>query len=268
MKHHASISCLITLLVATACNATTTAKAAPTFSHDDWAAVLARVVDDQGLVDYEGLRGNRADLDRYLAALRANGPTTTPATFPTRADALAYYLNAYNALVFDAVLDLGPEVTTVWGTTGSGYGFFSLRKVEFDGQKLSLKALEDDLVRAQFGDPRIHAALNCASIGCPRLPREPFLPATLDAQLEAAMREFVASPRGVRLDPAARAIELSKIFDWFASDFLDAEKARGASAPTIVDAINRWRAEPLPKDWEVRYGEYDKRLNGRSSTAK
>ncbi len=234
------------------------------FSHDAWARVLEAVVDEQGLVDYEALRDHRADLDSYLALLRAHGPESTPAAFPQRADALAYYLNAYNALVFDEVLALGPGATTVWGITGSGYGFFSLTKVELDGRSISLKALEDDLVRAQFQDPRIHAALNCASIGCPRLPREPFLPTTLDHQLDAAMREFVNSERGVRLDSESKTIELSKIFDWFADDFLGAERRAGNSEPTILDAIDRWRDEPLPRDWQVRYGEYDKRLNQRT----
>jgi hypothetical protein len=225
--------------------------------------VLAAVVDEQGLVDYEALRANRADLDTYLATLRQQGPESNPNAFPTRDEALAYYLNAYNALVFDEVLALGPEATTVWGITGSGYGFFVRTKVELDGRSISLKALEDDLVRAQFQDPRIHAALNCASIGCPRLPREPFLPTTLDQQLGAAMREFATSDRGVRLDASTKTIELSKIFEWFAEDFLAAERTRGNPKPTILDAIDRWREQPLPRDWQVRYAEYDKRLNRR-----
>lgn len=251
---------ILTLLLATSF---APARAAEPFSHDAWGHVLAAVVDEQGMVDYEALRANRADLDAYLAQVRNHGPESTPATFPQRADALAYYLNAYNALVFDEVLALGPDATTVWGITGSGYGFFVRTKVELDGRSISLKALEDDLVRAQYEDPRIHAALNCASIGCPRLPREPFLPATLDHQLDAAMREFVASDRGVRLDPATKTIELSKIFEWFAEDFLSAERRAGNPKPTSLDAIDRWRVEPLPRDWQVRYGEYDKRLNRR-----
>lgn len=229
--------------------------------HASWAVVLERFVDERGLVDYEALRANRGDLDRYLAALRSHGPKSTPAQFASRETQLAYYLNAYNALTFDAVLDLGPRATTVWGITGSGYGFFELRKVELDGQRISLKALEDDLVRARFGDPRIHAALNCASLGCPRLPREPFLAETLDTQLEAAMREFVATPVGAVVDEKQRVIELSKIFDWFAEDFLVAERARGTANPTILDALDRWRETPFPRDFRVTYPDYDKRLN-------
>ena len=143
-------------------------SAAMAFSYDDWQAVLEAHVDDKGFVDYDGLRADRAALDRFLGQLRTQGPTTTPELFPSREDQLAYYINAYNALVFEGVLGLDADASTVWGFSKTGYGFFVKMKVEFDGQKMSLKKLEDDLVREGFKDPRIHAALNCASADCPR----------------------------------------------------------------------------------------------------
>lgn len=133
-----------------------------------------------------------AGLDSWLARLARQGPKSEPSLFPERNDRLAYYVNAYNALVFQGVLSRGPEKESVWkGGLFSGYSFFVSMKVRLDGETWSLKALEDDLIRKGFADPRIHAALNCASIGCPRLPREAFVPEKLEAQLDAAMREFV-----------------------------------------------------------------------------
>jgi hypothetical protein len=243
--------------------ATAGAAGAETFSHADWTAVLQRFVDERGLVDYQGLAGDRRVFDRYVAAVERVGPESRPDLFPTRDDALAYYLNAYNALVFKGVLARGPEEETVWTPLGTGYSFFSAMEVTVGGRKTNLKALEDEVIRSEFQDPRVHAALNCASLGCPRLPRQAFEPATLDAELDAALTEFVAETRNCAVDAGSRTVLLSKIFDWFAADFLAYERRQGNASPTILDAVNRWRAPgaQIPRDYTVSYSEYDKRIN-------
>lgn len=236
------------------------------FSHADWGRVLARFVDARGRVDYQALAADRADLDRYLAAVGAVSPRNRPDLFPGREDRLAYYLNAYNALVIEGVLSRGPERESVWkGGLVSGYGFFAGRKFVLGGEETSLKRLEDRWIREDFADPRVHAALNCASLGCPRLPREPFEAEGLEARLDAAMTEFVGEVRNVSVDDAKRTVTLSKIFDWFEEDFLSFERARGNADPRLVDYVNRYRgALPrVPRDFRARFFDYDKRLNGR-----
>jgi hypothetical protein len=236
---------------------------AMTFSYEDWQDVLQSYVDDEGRVDYVGLRSDREALDRFLEELRVKGPSSTPALFPKRHERLAYYINAYNALVIEGVLDLAPDADTVWGFTGPGYGFFVRRKVDLDQKQTSLKKLEDEDIRAGFGDPRIHAALNCASVSCPRLPREPFLPASLDEQLDAAMREFVGEERNCRVDTEAGTVTLSKIFDWYRADFEDYEDRQAEGEGDLIDYINRYRSAEaqIPGDLEVEFARYDKRLN-------
>ncbi len=233
------------------------------FSYDDWATVLETVVDGKGFVDYDALRADRVALDRFLQQLQSQGPETTPELFPNREDQLAYYINAYNALVFEGVLGLDEDATTVWGFSKTGYGFFVKMKVEFDGQKMSLKKLEDDLVREGFKDPRIHAALNCASADCPRLPQEPFLPETLDQQLDAAMQEFVAEERNCKVDTDAGTVTLSKIFDWFRKDFEDYPKPLGEGGGELLDYVNRYRAPDaqIPAGLKIKFASYDKSLN-------
>jgi len=233
------------------------------FSYDDWQETLEAFVDDKGFVDYDGLRDDRIALDRFLGELRAKGPHSTPDIFSDREDRLAYYINAYNALAFEGVLSLDPDVSTVWGFSKTGYGFFVRMKVELDGQKTSLKKLEDDLVREGFKDPRIHAALNCASAGCPRLPQEPFLAATLDEQLDAAMKEFVSEERNCSVDTAARTVTLSKIFDWFRKDFEEYPKPLGQGGGELIDYINRYRSTDgqIPTDFKIKFATYDKSLN-------
>lgn len=237
------------------------------FSHAAWGEVLERFVDERGLVDYPSLAEDPNDLESYLAAIAAAGPANRPELFPDRDHELAYYINAYNALTFEGVLDKGPEIDSVWGITGTGVGFFALRKVELEGRSTTLKKLEDDIVRERYGDARIHAALNCASIGCPRLPREPFEGSRLDAQLDAEMREFVGEPRNVQVDRAAGTVTLSKIFDWFEEDFLADERELGVAEPTLIGYVNRYRPADaqIPAELEVRFADYDKRLNAQRS---
>jgi hypothetical protein len=236
---------------------------APGFDHQDWNAVLSRFVDERGRVDYEALATDRAALDRYLAQIAEIGPRSTPEQFPTQAHELAYYVNAYNALVFQGVLDGDLDAETVWRGLVPGYGFFVGRKFRLDGRSINLRKLENKIVRARFGDARVHAALNCASNGCPRLPTTAFEPGRLERELNTAMAEFVSSEQNVRVDEAKRTVFLSKVFDWYREDFLADEREAGNPEPTLIDYVNRFRGEapPIPHDYTVRFLEYDKRLN-------
>jgi len=233
------------------------------FTHDDWDAVLSRFVNEQGQVDYAALDRDRDSLDRYLRAIEEIGPLTTPERFPTREHELAYYINAYNALIFAGVLERGEEAETVWTGLPQGLGFFVLKKYRVDGQRINLRNLENKIVRAKYEDARVHAALNCASAGCPRLPAQAFRPAELDRTLNEAMAEFVTDEKNVRVDSDARTVYLSKIFDWFEDDFLADEREAGNAEPTLIDYVNRFRgdAPPVPSEYAVRFLEYDKSLN-------
>jgi len=239
------------------------ANDAATFDHRDWSAVLSRFVDERGAVDYAGLARDRAALDRYLAQIAEIGPRSAPEQFPTQAHELAYYVNAYNALVFQGVLEGDLDAETVWRGLVPGYGFFVGRKFRLDGRSINLRNLENKIVRAQFGDARVHAALNCASTGCPRLPTTAFEPGQLERELNAAMTEFVSNEKNVRVDKAGRTVFLSKIFDWYREDYLADEREAGNAKPNLIDYVNRFRgdAPPIPRDYTVRFLDYDKTLN-------
>ncbi len=240
------------------------ADGAAIFAHDDWNGVLSRFVDEQGLVSYDALAEDRATFDRYIAAVERVSPKTNPELFPTRNHALAYYLNAYNALVVKGVLARGPEQESIWkGGLVSGYRFFVGMKITVGKEKTNLKKLEDKVIRDGFQDPRIHAALNCASISCPRLPQKGFDPDHLDEELGAAMTEFVQSERNVQVVEASRTVYLSKIFDWYSKDFLSYEREQGNVNPRLIDYVNRYRGEryEIPRDLRVKFLEYDKGIN-------
>jgi len=234
------------------------------FSYEDWNKVLGKFVDARGYVNYDALAKDRGDLDRFLLAIEKASPRSAPELFPAKNDQLAYWLNAYNAQVFKGVLARGPEKESVWkGGIFSGYSFFVGMDIVLGGEKLNLKKLEDKTVREVFKDPRVHAALNCASKGCPRLPEVAFDPEKLDEQLDEGMRGFVAEARNVTIDDAAKTVTLSKILDWFAGDFVAYEKAHGNPEGTQLDYANRYRGAlpKIPKSYAMKFFEYDKGVN-------
>jgi uncharacterized protein DUF547 len=230
------------------------------FSHADFEAVLKRVVDDKGRVDYESLRVDHKQLDRYLGSLAETSPEKDPDLFPTREHRLAYWLNAYNAFVLKGVIEKG-ITDSVGDSLPKRASFFELTKYIAGGEKMSLRSLENDKVRKGFQDARVHFALNCASASCPRLRPEAFRAETLDQVLEDAAREFVSETRNVQVEPTTGRATLSKIFEWYEEDFLEHAKRKEVSNPTIRDAINLWRKDKIPTKGENVFSEYDWSLN-------
>ncbi len=212
----------------------------------DFAEVLARHVDDEGRVDYAALRAERAPLDRFVAWLAAVGPRTRPELFPTEEDRLAYWINAYNALVLFQVVER-EGLTSVGAIKGR---FFWWTCFEIDGGQLNLLDLENEVIRGRFDEPRIHFALNCASVGCPRLPREPFEAARLEQQLAREMEFFLREARNVAVEGGE--VVLSELFEWFAEDF--------GGDPVAWIRANGPPLE-LPPDAAVRYRPWDWSLN-------
>ncbi len=220
------------------------------------AGVLARVVKADG-VDYGELRRDHAELDRYRVQLaRAQVPVG-------RSERLALYINAYNALTLDLVRSRLPEDSArwpAWSITSAGIGQESAWKswrFEVAGTWHSLDAIEHALLRP-LGEPRIHFAINCASRSCPALAARPYLAATLESQLEAAARDFVASAQHLRLDDGV--LRVNPILDWFAGDFA-AGTAGGVRAFLRARAPAGAVAQALAGDSPLQFFTYDWTLN-------
>lgn len=248
--------CILTLLLCAACGGVVkstvnlsddTLAAMTAVDYAGWTEVLKTYVDDKGEVDYPKLKANRGKLDAFVAQIAAVGPKTRPELFKTRDDKLAYYINAYNALTMFNVINRYPEIKSV---IDSKLSFFVTTKFVLDGTEISLYDLENELIRPTFKEPRIHFALNCASAGCPVLPAEPFLPATLEAQLARETSKFVHETRNVAVEGGK--VVLSEIFKWYAEDF----------QPSAVAWINGVAPDlKLPAKAEVTYRPYGWALN-------
>lgn len=219
---------------------------------DGWAQVLRTRVDELGRVDFAGIAADPATLQGVVAAIGA-GPE--PAA---RADLLAWRVNAYNALAMWGIVRRG--IPRSLGLLAR-FSFFANTTIRVAGRDTTLKSFEDDVIR-RMGDERVHFALNCMVRGCPRLPREPFLGARLEAQLQEATREFCSDPRHVRADHARRVALLSQIFEFFTADFVP------AAAPDLITYVNRWRPEQIPWTYEVRFPDYDWTINAQPSSGR
>lgn len=232
---------------------------APAIDHGPWDRFLKSYVttDSQGVnrVRYgEVTDTDKQSLNDYLAA-----QSRVPVTGMARDARLAFWINLYNALTVNLVIDHFP----VDSIRDIKSGFFSIGPwnmtvIEVEGRELTLNDIEHGILRPLWGDPRIHYVLNCAAAGCPNLRREAFTAANVDQLLEAGARAFINDSRGVAFDGRGR-LTVSKIYNWYREDFGDSEEA-------VLDHI-RLYAEPalrqrLDAARRIDKYRYDWSLNG------
>lgn len=209
---------VLLLLVGSGCRQTLSSSGQPApNAPKQWEALLRRVVDDRGLVDYDTLEAERGALDNYIAWLGA------PATWEGKVskDWHAQYLNAYNALVLFQVLerDRPESVLDVRGLLPiPGFRFFHGTQFSMGPDMLTLSEIENERLRWKELDYRDHAAMNCASMSCPPLRAELYRLPGLQAQLDDQMGVWLADEqRGVRIVDGKAVF--NPIFDWFERDF-------------------------------------------------
>jgi len=194
-------------------------------SHRPWSALLKKhvVLVDGGKasrLDYAAMAQERAALQAYLEGLSR----VSEAEFQgwSRPEQMAFLINAYNAHTVEKVLTRYPNLKSIWDF-GRFFAnpfrdpFFSLL-----GARASLDTIEHQILRKKYPDPRIHYAVNCASIGCPMLREEAYVAAQLETQLEEQAGRFLSDRSRNRLRDGR--LEVSKIFDWFKEDFEPRDK--------------------------------------------
>jgi cellulose synthase/poly-beta-1,6-N-acetylglucosamine synthase-like glycosyltransferase len=222
----------------------------------DYGGLLRKVVRDKG-VDYGLLKKERAVLDRYVATL---AQATPGARDPDR---IAFWINAYNALTLQHVLDHKPAQGefSVYHDVDE---FWDGRRWTVAGRKVTLNEIEHEILRKKFKEPRIHFALNCASRSCPPLVSRLYRGDTLDVVLTQQARAFLADPDRNSFDAARRRAAISEIFRWYKEDF---ERERGGKVPALQRFLARYApteklARALRKSrWRISYLRYDWRLN-------
>jgi hypothetical protein len=262
----------------------------PAFSYADYGAVLKKYVDDNGLVNYRGLKSDRKALDTLAASIARLDPKTFAGW--SEQDKIAFLINAYNALTLVAIIDHYPiewsyirSVRFPRNSIRQIAGVWDEIRFPVMGRKMTLDDIEHRELRAKFNEPRIHMALVCAALGCPILRNEPYTGAKLNAQLDDQARKFMKNPKKFRVDRKEGRVYLSSIFKWFGDDFAkrygtkEKFKKFGDSERAVLNFVSTYlrpeekqylengtfSIEYLPYDWTLNEKKQEK---GKSGEAK
>ncbi len=194
---------------------------------------------------------DRAALSAYVKALAALDPRGL-----TRAAQQAYWINLYNVLTVQVVLEYPRKRSILrMGRKLLSIGPWDDEVAQIQGQHLTLNDIEHRILRPLYGDERVHFAVNCASVGCPNLAAQAYTAANLESMLEQQMHDYLAHARGLRL--AARKLIASSIFDWYRVDFGNKEPAVRAWLAKQQGSLAEALLDP---DVELDY-DYDWALN-------
>ncbi|MEL4895679.1 DUF547 domain-containing protein [Crocosphaera sp. Alani8] len=235
------------------------------FDYQDYATVLETYVNEGGLVDYEGLQANREQLDRFNRSLGE----VTPEVYNSwsEEEKLAFLINAYNSFTLESIIDQNPLKASIREIPG----VWKRRKFFLTQTEKTLDNIEHDVIRQEFNEPRIHAALVCAAISCPPLRNEPYLPERLDAQLEDQSEKWIASSHGFQIDRQNNSVAISAIFKWFGEDWLETysteEKFAGSEREkAALNFISQYvppeiRTYLAQGNYRINYLDYDWSLN-------
>ncbi|MEI6411466.1 MAG: DUF547 domain-containing protein [Bacteroidota bacterium] len=214
---------------------------ATALNHENWNKLLVKHVNASGKVDYKGFKADKAALDAYCEELAAH----TPQNDWSRGEKMAYWINAYNAFTIQLITDHYP-LTSILKLDGGKT--WDVKRIQLGDKKYSLNQIENEILRPQFKDPRIHVAINCAAKSCPPLLNKAYTAENLEQTLDERARKFInnAQYNTISTDRA----QLSKIFDWYAADFPDLKKF-----------VNQYSSTKLNASAIIEFKEYDWDLN-------
>lgn len=228
----------------------------PTFDHSTLDALLRRHVDADGWVDYVGLQEDVEALDRYLDQL-----AQAPFESLGRDEKLALLINAYNAFTLRLVLDHWPVESIQDIPPGERW---EAARWQIGPHVWSLNQIEHEQIRPKFVEPRVHFALVCAAVGCPPLRNEAYTAGRLEEQLTAQAQFVHTHSRWFRYDTVRNVVHLTKLYDWYGSDFThQAESVLHYAARFVPELKQALEANRRPA---IRWLEYDWRLNSHQNS--
>lgn len=220
-------------------------NAALAVNNTQFSKLLNKHVKSSGLVDYKGFLVDKNELSSYLEQLSKNAPNANW----SKNEKISYWINVYNAFTIKLILDNYPLKSILDINEGKPW---DLAFIKIGDKTYSLNHVENEILRKDFSEPRIHFAINCASISCPNLLNQAFEANTLNAQLEKVTKAFVNNPK--RNTVANSSVKISKLFDWFKSDF----DTKGG----VIPFLNAYTSVKISSTAKIDYQEYNWNLNG------
>ena len=211
--------------------------------HASWDNILRNFVSSSGQVNYSGLKASKSTLEAYLTELQSFPPQSNW----NKNQIMAYWINAYNAYTIKLIVDNYP-ISSIMNLHGGKT--WDRKWINIDGNTYSLNQIEHEILRARYGDARIHFAVNCAATSCPPIYNRAFTADNLNSTLQRLTRRFINNTAYNTI--SSERIEISKIFEWYASDF-----------GNVTSYINGFTDVELGEQTQVSYKEYDWALNGK-----
>jgi len=221
-------------------------------SYEIFDTLLKKYVDDTGMVNYKGFAKDRPKFKEYLSLLEANAPNDEW----TENEKLAYWINAYNAYTIEEILnhypvesikDIGSTIKIPFVSTGWDIKFINIGEEKYD-----LNNIEHGIIRKKFNEPRIHFALVCAAMSCPKLQNEAYDPDRLDEQLTRAAKDFLSDTDKNEIHNSDEA-EISKLFNWYKGDF--------TKETTLIEFLNQYAPTRLNEGADIDHKDYNWELN-------
>lgn len=211
------------------------------FDHSLWTSILQKNATNDGHVDYQSIQLHPENLNIYLQKLSKATPNDTW----SKNETLAFWINAYNAFTIKLIIDNYPvksikDIKNPWDKK-----FFTI-----GNKTMSLNHIEHDILR-KLDEPRIHFAIVCASVSCPKLKNKAFTASELNTELTKAAVEFLSDASKNTI--SKNSLELSKIFQWFTKDF----KQHGS----LIDFLNQYTETEISDNAVIKFKDYNWSLN-------
>jgi len=210
-------------------------------NHDLWNSILKSNVSSSGKVNYVRMKSKLNEIEVYISTLESFSDQSTW----SKNEKLAYWINLYNAVTVRLIIQNYP--TTSITTINNGKPW-DKKVVTISGKSYTLNQIENDIIRPRFNEPRIHFAVNCAAISCPKIMNSAFTAHKLDYQLTKQAKAFI---NGSKNSISKNSIEISKIFEWYAVDF----------GTSIIDYLNTYATTEINSTATITYKEYNWDLN-------
>ena len=213
-------------------------------SHEKWDGLLQQYVDSNGNVDYAGMQAQESVLNDYLDILKANAPESTWASDKE----MAYWINLYNAFTVHLILKHYPINSIMDLDNGD---VWNVQTISIGGENLTLNQIEQHKLLTKFGETRVHFAVNCAAASCPPLLNRAWTESNIQQNYNTQANLFINDSSYNTL--SLNTIDVSQIFNWYASDF--------GGANNIVPYIQQYSNTMIDNSAMVTYKPYDWALN-------
>lgn len=220
----------------------TTANSAINVDHSQWDKLLKKYVNEKGFVNYKGFKDDRQQLEEYLNMLAKKDPNNDWSV----QELLAYYINLYNASTVQLILENYPtkSIQDIDGAFTKGF-------IKVGNHTLALGGVENGILR-KMDEPRIHFAINCASVSCPKLMNEAYTASKINEQLDQAATQFINSDKN---EITENNPKISKIFDFYTPDFMVNGKK------DLIGFINKYSKTKINANTKYTFKDYNWNLN-------